>query len=182
MSRSVYFIRPVGMEGPIKIGISALPKQRCATLENWCPFPLEIAAQIPNVNKKLENQIQDCFAHAHSHGEWFRPVPELVEAVRRIAAGDQVGSVIDLARPTGIICDRRRSEKQKRVTSYTQRARHAARRSGEQIPARIVEILQTVRMRPLGEREKAEFDAYAAAGVRHLALNASQSCPDERAG
>lgn len=40
----VYFIRPVGMDGPVKIGGSGVPKNRLNNLMTWSPFPLEVAA------------------------------------------------------------------------------------------------------------------------------------------
>ena len=44
--RYVYFIKPVGMEGPIKIGCSIMPTERLEGLAVWSPFPLEIVAAI----------------------------------------------------------------------------------------------------------------------------------------
>ena len=54
----VYFVRPVGMRGPIKIGCSKLPENRIKSLMVWSPFELEIAVAIPG-NFKLEKAIHE---------------------------------------------------------------------------------------------------------------------------
>jgi hypothetical protein len=69
-----------GEDGPIKLGVTRKPSDRLATLQvgnaaelrglaAWRILPLE------------EKQIHDEYAYARIRGEWFRPVPELVEFV-----------------------------------------------------------------------------------------------------
>lgn len=94
---TVYFVKPVGLAGPIKIGCTTMLDKRLVMLGAWVPFPLEVLATVPG-SFKLENNIQDCFTHAHIRGEWFNPVPELVEAIRKIASGMPVEQAIDLSK------------------------------------------------------------------------------------
>lgn len=82
----IYFIRPIGMDGPIKIGRSCSPDRRRKTLEIWSPFPLEIIAEIEGPFD-LERRFHAKFEHLHQHSEWFKADPELLETVAAIAAG-----------------------------------------------------------------------------------------------
>lgn len=77
----VYFIKPAGMDGPIKIGCSVLPKSRLENLMVWAPYPLEIIGSIPG-SFAIEQMIHRKFADLHSHCEWFNTSPELIEAIR----------------------------------------------------------------------------------------------------
>lgn len=86
MSRHVYFIRPIGMAGPIKIGCSASPDKRLGALETWSPFPLEIIATLEGT-EHTERQFHALFAAHHERREWFRWCPEIEEAVAAINAG-----------------------------------------------------------------------------------------------
>lgn len=47
MSRYVYFLRPAGQDGPVKIGCSTAPQSRLEQYMSWAPFPLEIVATVP---------------------------------------------------------------------------------------------------------------------------------------
>lgn len=67
----VYFLRPIGMNGPIKIGCSAKPHLRLAAYFPWSPYPLEIAATIPG-DERLERRFHAKFVDDHTHHEWFR--------------------------------------------------------------------------------------------------------------
>lgn len=84
--RRVYFIKPVGMDGPVKIGCSAKPPVRRATLAAWSPFPLEIAAEIEG-DLYLEARFHKRFIAARSHAEWFMATPELLSTIEQIKAG-----------------------------------------------------------------------------------------------
>jgi len=98
----VYFARPIGMAGPIKIGVSANPEERIKPLLSWSPFPLEVVVMVKG-GMELEQRLHKCFADCHSHGEWFFPVKRLVEAVDRIAAGVPVEEAVDLSDQRGSI-------------------------------------------------------------------------------
>ena len=75
-----------GEDGPIKIGLAKRPAQRLRTLQTanaehlrglaaWRVLPFE------------ERDIHAEYAYARIRGEWFKPVPELVEFVT-MAGGD----------------------------------------------------------------------------------------------
>lgn len=67
----VYFIRPVGMDGPIKIGCSSNPEIRCNHLLYWSPFDLEVLARLPG-DEILEARFHRKFLDSHERFEWFR--------------------------------------------------------------------------------------------------------------
>lgn len=83
---SVYFIKPVGMDGPIKIGQSASPEGRVRDLSRWCPFPLEIVAKIEG-GREVEERFHAAFIDHHERLEWFSPHPEILNAIAAINAG-----------------------------------------------------------------------------------------------
>lgn len=82
----VYFIKPVGMEGPVKIGCSALPERRLIDLTIWSPFPLEIVASLPG-NEDLEWRFHAAFASDRSHSEWFHGSARLTAVMAAVANG-----------------------------------------------------------------------------------------------
>jgi len=85
----IYFLRPVGALGPIKIGCSDIPMERLRTFARWSPAPLEIAAIVPG-SLSIESWLHNRFRDAHSHLEWYRPTPELVALVREAAETDAI--------------------------------------------------------------------------------------------
>lgn len=91
---SVYFLRPIGMDGPIKIGFSDQPERRLKEMAMWSPFPLEIIAVVPG-GKYLEGRLHAAFADVRLHWEWFKPIPDLKLAIRRLAAGMSARQAFD---------------------------------------------------------------------------------------
>jgi len=83
---SVYFIKPIGMAGPIKIGTSCSPTHRRCDLETWSPFRLEIIATVDG-GKELERKFHAYFLHLHEGREWFAAGAELVEAIAALNSG-----------------------------------------------------------------------------------------------
>lgn len=83
---SVYFIRPVGMNGPVKIGCSVHPPQRLYAMLAWSPFPLEIAATIDG-DHWVERRFHARFIHLHERNEWFSWSPELGSTIEAINSG-----------------------------------------------------------------------------------------------
>jgi hypothetical protein len=76
----IYAIQAGGARGPIKIGVTDNPAERLKTLQQGNHLELHgIAAwwDFRFVEKSLHEQ----FASARIRGEWFRPVPELVDTV-----------------------------------------------------------------------------------------------------
>ncbi len=84
--RRVYFIKPVGMDGPIKIGCSESPARRRIALEAWSPFPLELVATIEG-DCLLEQRFHAEFIADHERLEWFRITPRLLAVIGAINAG-----------------------------------------------------------------------------------------------
>lgn len=84
--KRVYFIKPIGMDGPIKIGCSIAPDRRRSSLELWSPFPLEIVAEYEGGNA-IERRFHAMFASDHVHHEWFNRTDRLVGVIKAIKAG-----------------------------------------------------------------------------------------------
>ena len=85
MSRLVYFIRPKGQDGPVKIGCSAAPENRLLTLAVWCPYELEVLAAAPG-GFDIERRCHLKFARDRLHHEWFAHSPELDAFIEHVAA------------------------------------------------------------------------------------------------
>lgn len=83
---TVYFIKPIGMDGPVKIGHSRSPERRKEALEYWSPFPLEIVAECEGMGG-MERRFHAMFAADHVHHEWFKVTPALQMVVDQIAGG-----------------------------------------------------------------------------------------------
>lgn len=82
--KRVYFIKPVGLDGPIKVGCSASPDGRRSTLETWSPFALEIVAEIDG-DFHLEHRFHALFMETHLRREWFgwsRRIQATIDAVK----------------------------------------------------------------------------------------------------
>lgn len=127
-TKTVYFIKPVGMAGPIKIGCSARPERRLEQLMLWSPFDLEIVATIDG-DLKLERNLHECFAEEYRRQEWFDASDRLVSFVEKLKAGVPVGQAIDLTKRTSLGTVRRRPEFKRRM-SYKHRLRWAAAKLG----------------------------------------------------
>ena len=127
----VYFMRPVGMPGPIKIGCSSVPLSRVEVLSVWSPFPLEIAVAISG-SWALEQALHSVFAECHSHREWFFATPKLLRLIDALKSGTPIEEAVDLTASTGSI---RLKQKRKEYTpqqrsrlSYMGKLRHARAR------------------------------------------------------
>lgn len=84
MRLAVYFVAADGT-GLIKIGSSADVPLRLLSLQTSSPVPLRLVATIPECRAGLEGELHERFAHLHSHGEWYRAEPELMEYIARHA-------------------------------------------------------------------------------------------------
>ncbi len=82
--KTVYFMRPVGKRGPVKIGCSIMPAKRLRDLEIWSPYMLEIAASAPGEHRH-ERALHSMFSDQRRHGEWFDWSPRLAEVVAHVA-------------------------------------------------------------------------------------------------
>jgi hypothetical protein len=76
----LYAIQADGDDGPIKIGVTNWPATRIVTLQQGNAAKLRGLAAWPAMREE-ERMLHAEFAHARIRGEWFRPVPELVERV-----------------------------------------------------------------------------------------------------
>ncbi len=99
---SIYFLRPVGMNGPVKIGTSQTPGLRLDTYTAWSPLPLEIAVTIPG-SLDLERNIHECLADLHSHGEWFKADARLDAVIDGLKSGKRIDQLLDLSDRKGRI-------------------------------------------------------------------------------
>lgn len=101
-AKLVYFMKPVGMDGPIKIGCSIDPAVRLATVALWSPIPLEIVAAVDG-SYQDEDRLHTCFANSHSHREWFHATPALVSVIDRLNSGESIAAVLSGLVPEGKI-------------------------------------------------------------------------------
>lgn len=83
----VYFLRPVGADGPVKIGHSGCPLVRLKAVSSWSPVELEIAAYTPG-SRSLESRFHAMFAKDRLHGEWFAPSDALSAMIANIQCGE----------------------------------------------------------------------------------------------
>ena len=123
----VYFIRPIGMRGPVKIGCSGLPPSRLSTLMTWSPFPLEIVVAVEG-DSSLERRLHGIFAASHTHREWFKQSGELEALIGELQRGRPIGDCIDLNAPLLPFREKTTSymtDEWRRRNSYTHRLRWA---------------------------------------------------------
>lgn len=154
----VYFMKPVGMAGPIKIGCTKWAQDRLVNLSIWSPFPLEIIVTIPGTFK-LERNLHCCFADLHSHREWFFAGERLLSMIEKLKCGLPIGEAVNLKDRRGSITHggpgkRPAKPGQEGLRGYESRLRHAAKRAdklcGERrfIPKQANDILE--RWRAIG--------------------------------
>jgi len=79
----VYFVQS-GDDGPIKIGFSTNIRMRIDNLSVGSPDPLHLLAAIRG-GRAEERKMHRMFKDARLHGEWFEPVPELLETISGMA-------------------------------------------------------------------------------------------------
>lgn len=133
----VYFLRPIGMAGPIKIGCSAVPEARLQTYMPWAPFPLEIAARLPSTGYELEYRFHAAFAHLRTHHEWFSADPALTAAIDAITAGTFDPDTLPPPQRFPTAPDRPRWSAESRLgASFSHRLYHLERR-GVAIPHEV---------------------------------------------
>lgn len=127
----VYFVKPVGAPGPVKIGCSEYPVGRLSTLMCWAPFPLELVVAIPG-GRDLERNIQECFFDQYSHREWFHPSARLSALMNALQNGVPIAQALDLSKRLGRMRVGRApgsmSPQRRRYLSYTHRIRRTAKR------------------------------------------------------
>ena len=102
--KSVYFARPVGALGPIKIGVSRCPKRRVEEL-SFAEKRAVALMHTMNGDGKLEHALFRCFADIHERGEWFKPHWRLVGFIEQLKSGVPLSEAIDLSDVRGQIFD-----------------------------------------------------------------------------
>lgn len=126
----VYFIKPIGMDGPYKIGHSNSPATRLQTLAAWSPFPLELVGTVEGPIGD-ETFLHQCFSNLHTHHEWFLSSPLLRETIRVILDAGTIEAVRGTLTPKDSIKNRSRlprSAERKLCTSYKMRIFWAQKR------------------------------------------------------
>lgn len=82
----VYFIKPEGFDGPVKIGVTVDMAARLRAAACWSPFPLEVIATFEG-DASLEHQFHALFEADHLRLEWFAWSPEMASVVAAINDG-----------------------------------------------------------------------------------------------
>lgn len=170
--KMVYFVKPIGMDGPIKIGCSEMPYDRLKAQMAWSPFPLEILVTIPG-DIPLESNIHDCFADSHSHSEWFYFTERLWRAIEHLKAGYSVEKAIDLNDKRGSVRGKRQGpwpEGRRRFMSACMQVYQAQRRGANSLgfinphaikPSDWVgDLVQTTKARPLKDDENEQLSKF----------------------
>jgi hypothetical protein len=177
----IYFMKPVGLDGPIKIGCSIAPATRLQSLGTWSPFPLEVIGSVPGTIKD-EGFLHRCFADSHSHHEWFRSSPELRAAIAIMLASGSMDVIRATHSPKGSIRtlpQRARTPEQRRHFSYSARINWAEKRlrkatgdSGAwRAPDDVNAIMEKYyRSRVLTPADAARLDEYLANPAAHSVL------------
>jgi hypothetical protein len=81
----IYFIRDEATQH-IKIGFTAgYGEERLRDLQTGCPGQLVLLLQMDG-SRQHETAWHERFAGARERGEWFRPVPELLQAIEEVKA------------------------------------------------------------------------------------------------
>lgn len=129
--KRVYFLRPVGQLGPIKIGCSKLPPLRLETLTTWSPVRLELICSVPGTHKD-ERTLHGMFAQHHVHGEWFGASKELLALIAHCEAHGQLPELPEVLQFP-------------KVRHVGHKGRAAGRREPGELPPHKMEIARLMR-------------------------------------
>lgn len=77
-------MKPIGSDGPIKIGCTSSPLKRLRACEIWSPVQLEIIATAAGSHEE-EGFLHAKFSDEWLHGEWFEPSTALNVLIRHVA-------------------------------------------------------------------------------------------------
>lgn len=143
-AQRVYFLRPVGQPGPIKIGCSEVPEERLTAYAAWSPVELELLGTIPG-SMRLEAQIQASVAADHFRGEWFHATPAVLATVEAALAGRL--DVAALPAPRRVWANRTRRPADLEAAVMTRRLR-GMKDSGEPVPEEVYKATWTYRCAP----------------------------------
>jgi hypothetical protein len=80
-----YFLQPVELDGPVKIGTTTALIERMKAYLTHSPVPLYLVGLVAD---DIETEVQSLFWPDRLHGEWFRHSPELQAVLERFALTD----------------------------------------------------------------------------------------------
>jgi hypothetical protein len=95
----IYFIRPIGQDGPIKVGHSINVPLRLREYNKWSPLPLEVVAMLPIPDamdaygansgrcSRFERRFHIRYDAHRMHHEWFAAHPTILTDIDNINAG-----------------------------------------------------------------------------------------------
>jgi hypothetical protein len=179
MTGLVYFVRPTGKLGPIKIGYSSKDvRERVRQISAQSPLPVEMVACVPG-SKRLEANIHQCLAASHSHFEWFHPTDEVLAFLEKVIAGVAVDQAIDLSSRRGHIRINPSTQwdaATRKKMSYLHKVRLATNRARKALgsfvmpPPAIRAAIAEMRKAPLNADQEAAIAAYIANPVDHCIL------------
>lgn len=91
-SSTVYFFSESGM-GAIKIGVTANVHKRLSTMRPNTPHEVTVLGRV-HADGQLEAYLKNLFYRARIRGEWFHPVPDLLECIERLPPYDEARCVV----------------------------------------------------------------------------------------
>lgn len=171
--KHIYFMRPIGMEGPVKIGCSIMPEKRLKSLDIWSPFPLEIIATAPGTHCN-ERSVHWHLQEDRLHGEWFRWSPRLRSLISHVQRNRSLPPLepspygkTGKGRGNNPSRHPEWSKEKALLTSRVSRAeRHAHGWSGQGVrPRHISDLIETYHgpfAPPATQEVRAEIEAYIA--------------------
>lgn len=115
--RLIYFLRPVGLLGPVKIGCSVFPANRALYLSTWSPMPLEVLAEVPG-GFDIEAALHERFADDHYHHEWFHASGDLLRGIEQVKASGDFSAAFGLTPRTAEAGKRFRALRAENNRSY----------------------------------------------------------------
>jgi hypothetical protein len=92
----IYFLKPIGLAGPIKVGFTIDVRGRLSQCMKWSPYPLEIIAAYPVTGESgrarglcsfIERRFHLRYAGHYLHHEWFETHPLILADIEAINAG-----------------------------------------------------------------------------------------------
>lgn len=131
----VYFVQAVN-GGPVKIGVARDVKKRLLGIQNGNPSELVVRNALPG-DRVEEGALHMHFTRHRLKGEWFEPVPELLElldatewpawlmAVRR--SSERIERQVALAPSRDEVREQKRLEQRFRATKQAERLYHRER-------------------------------------------------------
>lgn len=95
--KEIYFLRPVGKQGPVKIGFAICAAHRLQVCQAWSPVPLEVAATLAVAGDDhsrrrhhalaIERRFHLKYAAHRLHHEWFAANAALSADIESIRLG-----------------------------------------------------------------------------------------------